>query len=121
MTALITDPHLEAALKIRRHAWGADRFDEVWEGVYIMSPQPNVEHQELVSDLGVRELLVTDRYPWSLEIFRHNGSELVLAARSTVEKSEVIASAVVPLNTGRPTRAQSLAAKATGELRSLFR
>ena len=51
MATLITDPHLEESLKIQRHAWGADRFDEVWEGVYIMSPQPNVEHQELVSDL----------------------------------------------------------------------
>ncbi len=179
MTALITDPELEESLKAQRHAWGVDRFDEVWEGVYIMSPQPNVEHQELVSDLvgalrdvihppqggkvypginlsdraddwkdnfrcpdvavflagnpaekfkahyrgsadflveiispddnarekipfysllGVRELLIIDRYPWSLELYRHNGKELALAAQSSLEKSELVASTVLPLN-----------------------
>ncbi len=179
MPTLITDPHLEESLKAQRHAWGADRFDEVWEGVYRMSPQPNVEHQELVSyltsvlhevirppkgarvypginlsdrdddwehnyrcpdvavflpgnlaqkfkahyrgpadflveivsplddtrekipfysALGVRELLIIDRYPWSLELLRHNGQELALAGQSTVEKSEIIASVVVPLS-----------------------
>lgn len=178
MTALITDPHLEESLKAQRHAWGADRYDEVWEGIYIMSPQPNVEHQELVSylvsvlhevirppqggkvypginlsdraddweqnyrcpdvavflpgnlaekfkahyrgpadflvevvsanddtrekipfysALGVRELLIIDRYPWSLELYRYNGSELALVAQSSLEKSDVIASAIVPL------------------------
>ena len=48
--------------------------------------------------LGVRELLVVDRYPWSLELLRHNGNELILAGRSSVEKSDVIASAIVPLS-----------------------
>ncbi|MGO9109411.1 MAG: Uma2 family endonuclease [Thermoguttaceae bacterium] len=179
MTTLITDSGLEERLKAQRQAWGADRFDEVWDGVYIMSPQPNVEHQELVSylvsvlhevirppqggkvypginlsdraedwevnyrcpdvavflagnlaekfkahyrgpadflveivsphdnarekipfysHLGVRELLIIDRNPWALELFRYNGSELVLAARSSLERSEVIASAIVPLS-----------------------
>ncbi len=28
-----------------------DRHDEVWEGTYVMSPNPRIEHQELVSDL----------------------------------------------------------------------
>ncbi len=178
MTALITDPHLEQT-KAQRRAWGADRFDEVWEGVYIMSPQPNIEHQELVSELvgvlrdvvrppqggkvypginlsdraddweqnyrcpdvavflagnraekfkahyrgaadflveivspddnsrkkipfygrlGVRELLIIDRQPWSLELYRLSGSELVLAGRSSVPQSDVIASAVLPLS-----------------------
>jgi len=178
VTAVITDPQLEESLKAKRRAWGIDRYDEVWEGVYIMSPQPNVEHQELVSDLvgvlrdvirppkggkvypginlsdraedwednyrcpdvavflpgnraekfeahyrgaadflievvsprddtrekipfysslGVRELLIIDRYPWSLELHRHNGRELVLAAKSNAEQSEILASAVLPL------------------------
>jgi Uma2 family endonuclease len=50
------------------------------------------------SMLGVRELLVIDRFPWSLELYRYNGSELVLAAQSGVEKSELVASAVLPLS-----------------------
>ena len=179
MTTLITDPHLEESLKAQRRAWGGDRYDEVWDGVYIMSPLPNVQHQELVSGLvgalrevlrppvggnvypginlsdrvddwehnyrcpdvavflpgnlagefeahycgpadflveivsprdnsrekipfysllGVRELLVIDRYPWSLELYRYNGSDLVLAAQSRLEKREVVASTVLPLS-----------------------
>jgi Uma2 family endonuclease len=30
----------------------ADRYDEVWDGVYIVSPLPNDEHQDLVMNLG---------------------------------------------------------------------
>jgi Uma2 family endonuclease len=30
---------------------GADRYDEVWDGVYVMPSMPTLEHQELVSDL----------------------------------------------------------------------
>jgi Uma2 family endonuclease len=49
---LILDPHVEEDLLEKRRAWGGDRYDEVWDGVYIMSPLPNVEHQELVINLG---------------------------------------------------------------------
>jgi Uma2 family endonuclease len=178
MTTLITDPQLEESLKAQRHARGIDRYDEVWDGVYIMSPQPNVEHQRLVkrlvivlseviseadggdvfpgvnlsdraenwednyrapdvavflpgntaeefeahfrgpadflieivsphdntrkkiafySALGVRELLIIDRHPWSLELFRHDGHELARAARTSAEQGEVVASAILPL------------------------
>jgi Uma2 family endonuclease len=31
---------------------GADRYDEVWDGVYVMPSMPSLEHQELVHDLG---------------------------------------------------------------------
>jgi Uma2 family endonuclease len=31
---------------------GADRYDEVWNGVYVMPSMPSLEHQELVHDLG---------------------------------------------------------------------
>lgn len=48
MTTIITDKHLERSLHRRRKKAGADRWDEVWEGVYIVSPLPNVQHQELV-------------------------------------------------------------------------
>ena len=49
MTAMILDPKLESELIAQRAAWGGDRFDEVWEGVYMMSPLADDEHQELVS------------------------------------------------------------------------
>jgi hypothetical protein len=43
-------------------------------------------------------LLVIDRYPWSLELYRLSGSELLLAGQSTVERNEVVASAVLPVS-----------------------
>jgi Uma2 family endonuclease len=179
MATLIADPEVEERLIAERRARGADRKDEVWDGVYIIMPDPNVEHQRLVmrlgvvfsevvnppaggevfpslnlSDraedwkynyrcpdvavflsgntaqvfeahicgpadflveivspndktrdkfdfygrLGVRELLVIDRQPWSLELYRLSGNELVPAGRSSVSQSAVIASAVLPLS-----------------------
>jgi Uma2 family endonuclease len=35
-----------------RKRLGADRYDEVWDGVYVMPSMPSLEHQELVLDLG---------------------------------------------------------------------
>ena len=52
MTMLIHEAHLEEQLIAERRATGADRFDEVWEGVYVMAPFPNDEHQELVVGLS---------------------------------------------------------------------
>ncbi len=179
MATLIADPGVEQRLIAERRASGADRKDEVWDGVYIIMPDPNVEHQRLVarlvvalsdvvrppaggdvfpglnlsdrtedwkdnyrcpdvavflsgntaqvfeahicgpadflveivspndktrdkfdfySGLGVRELLVIDRQPWLLELYRLSGNELVPAGRSSVAQSDVIASAVLPLS-----------------------
>ena len=53
MATLITDPNLEQSLIEQRQAWGADHHDEVWEGVYIMAPNPNNEHQKLVLRFAV--------------------------------------------------------------------
>ena len=52
MTTLVTDPWLEERLKAERKAIGADRYDEVWEGVHMMTPMPNNEHQEIVVRLA---------------------------------------------------------------------
>lgn len=49
MPTLIFDRHLEQQLQAERAASGADRFDEVWEGVCVMNPMPNDEHQQLVN------------------------------------------------------------------------
>ena len=48
MSMLIENPRLEEELKEQRKAWGADQHDEVWEGVYFMSPLANIEHQQIV-------------------------------------------------------------------------
>jgi Uma2 family endonuclease len=57
MDTLVIDPRVSARLIEERRARGADRFDEVWEGVYVMSPAPNDEHQDLVG--GFIEVLRT--------------------------------------------------------------
>ena len=178
MTTMITDPSLEESLKAQRQVTGADRYDEVWEGTYIMTPLPNDEHQEIVSrmtsileeiigwpglgkvrpgvnvsdrednwkqnyrvpdvavflpggaarncdaywlggpdfvveiispddryrqklpfyqEIGVRELLLIDRNPWSLELFRHDGKTLADAGECILKQEAILTSRVVPL------------------------
>ena len=179
MATLVTDPWLEERLKAEREASGADRYDEVWEGVYMMTPVPNTEHQYLVarftslflevigapdrgivcpgvnlsppdiedwtqdyrvpdvavllrgshgedcdthwrggvdflvevtspgdksreklpfySQLGVRELLLVDRDPWTLELYRHQQGRLRKVSQSNLDASEVLTSMAVPL------------------------
>jgi Uma2 family endonuclease len=49
LDTLIVDPRVSERLINERRAHDADRFDEVWDGVYLMSPAPNDEHQELAT------------------------------------------------------------------------
>jgi Uma2 family endonuclease len=49
---LITDPALRRQLIAERRAIGADHHDEVWDGVYVMSPLASDEHQRLVMRLA---------------------------------------------------------------------
>ena len=48
---LITGPGLEEQIRAQREAWGGDRYDEVWEGTYLMNPLPNPEHANLQARL----------------------------------------------------------------------
>jgi Uma2 family endonuclease len=178
MAVIVHDPLIEADLKRQRAASGADRFDEVWNGVYFVSPQPNDEHQDLVTELivalhavivdaalgkvrpsvnvsdrdqdwtdnyrcpdvavfldgtkalnrgshwlggpdfaieilspgdrareklefyasvGVRELLIIDRDPWGLELYRLDGNRLGLVGRIDVGAAVALRSEVIPL------------------------
>lgn len=57
MRTVISDPppaDFEALLE-RRRRWGADRFDEVWEGVIRMMPAPGAAHRRI--DRQLAELL----------------------------------------------------------------
>jgi Uma2 family endonuclease len=187
MASLILDPFLEEKLKQDRALTGADRFDEVWDGVYVMSPIANNEHQyiatrlaaaistgiaqpeeglvfagcnvsdqgedwtknyrcpdvavflkgnpaedrdthwfggpdfavEIVSPydrsrdklefyfkVGVRELLIVDRKPWRLELFRNYGNELAPVGICVPGRPKVLDSEVIPfrfsLAVGKP-------------------
>jgi len=190
MVATILDRHLEERVIAERWASGADRYDEVWEGVYVMAPAPNIERQDFVgewtvvlkaavqvpglgsvypgvnvsdriddweknyrvpdvavflddttaenhgefwyggSDFAVeiispddktrekfgfyakvntRELVIVDRDPWALELYRLQEGELRLVGKSTPETPHVLDSDVLPLSfcmiagTDRPT------------------
>ena len=179
MTVLIRDPEFGNRIRSERQSMGLDRWDEVWEGVYVMAPLPNDEHQFLQSRLntildlvvglnglgevragvnvsdrvvewmqnyrcpdlavflkgtaaqnhstfwvggpdfaveivspedssrdklsfyasvGVRELLIIDRAPWKLELYRLETGRLVLDGTSVAESSELLHSQVVPLS-----------------------
>ncbi len=69
---LVSDPppaEFEALLEQRRR-WGADRRDEVWEGVLHLNPAPDLTHGALVAQLIVAlmpvakqaRLLVSDQF-----------------------------------------------------------
>lgn len=179
MAAFITDPNLEERLINQRQADGTDKYDEVWEGVYVMAPLANNEHQDLVDELctvltivvkwaglgkvypgvnvsdrkedwrenyrcpdvalflndtraedcgthwfggpdmaieivsphdrslekipfyakvGVRELMLIERDPWSLVLYRSHEHELLEAGRSTLDDPNAFSSDVIPLN-----------------------
>src|SRR5688572_3993571 len=179
MVVHVNDPLLEQHLKAERQLTGADRFDEVWEGIYMMAPLADDEHQELqarltavfqtvvgwsglglvragvnvsdrdddwrfnyrcpdvvvflpntsaqnkgshwlggpdfaveilspydrsrdklsfYADVSVRELLLVDRSPWALELYRLDNGRLVLDATSTLAKPQVLRSQLMPLS-----------------------
>lgn len=179
MPVLVQDPSDARRIRARRRANGSDRWDEVWDGVYILMPLPNDDHQGIQSRLvtvcdvavglpglglvragvnvtdredkwkknyrcpdvvvymkgtaaenrgshwlggpdfavevvsrqdrsrekldfyarvNVRELLLVDRYPWALELYRLHEGELVLVGRSTADEPTVLTSEVVPLS-----------------------
>jgi Uma2 family endonuclease len=52
MAMVSVDPIELARLIRERRRCGGDRYDEVWDGVYVMSPLADNEHQELAFDLG---------------------------------------------------------------------
>lgn len=175
---LIKDRETAEKFQADRKERGIDKWDEVWEGVYIVPSMPNNEHQELqalflmplietvyapglgfvaagvnVTDrhpdweenyrgpdvvvylkstkainhgthwLGgpdflveiispsedpmakfdfyakvkSQEVLIVDRDPWAVELYRLKGKKLVLVGRSDETKPAVVASAVLPL------------------------
>ncbi len=48
---MVLDGRVSEDLIARRRKLGNDRYDEVWDGVYVMPPMPNNEHQRVVMGL----------------------------------------------------------------------
>src|SRR5262245_14269348 len=53
MMMVVLDPSEQRRLKRERQRTGADRYDEVWDGVYVMAPLANNEHQWLALELSL--------------------------------------------------------------------
>jgi Uma2 family endonuclease len=179
MNLLITDPEISKMMIRRRRSRGIDQKDEVWEGVYLMAPPPDPEHQGFINRLsfvltqvveltglglvqpgvaisdrqegwtrnfrvpdisvflnetsailqgthwfggpdfavevlsrhdksrekfdfyakvGVKELLLVNRNPWALELYRLENGRLALGGESGLKTPSILASQVVPLS-----------------------
>ncbi len=178
MAIMVLDPYVEQQIRAERAGSDGDQYDEVWEGVYVVTPLPNDEHQEIVSaldsilqevvgwpqlgkvrpgvnlsdreegweqnyrepdvavflrdtkavncgthwrgaadflveiispgertrdklpfysSLGVVELLIVDRDPWTLELYRQQDGQLAKIGQSTLAAPEVLTSQTVGL------------------------
>ena len=178
MAVMVLDPYTEERLLAERAGTDGDQYDEVWEGVYVVTPLPNNDHQEIVGEfvsiltevirrpglgkvfpgvnlsdreedwkqnyrepdvavflrdgkaincgthwrgaadflveiispgertrekipfysrLGVVELLVIDRDPWSLELYRQRDGQLTKIGQSTLAAPDRLASETVGL------------------------
>jgi Uma2 family endonuclease len=179
MALLILSRPVEQSIRAEREALGIDRRDEVWDGVYVMSPEADDQHQDLVGEfdsilreiiarrklgkvrpgvnvsdrdknwrqnyrvpdvvvflrgtkaknrgkywhggpdfaleitsegdqtreklpfyakVGTRELLLVDREPWGLELYRLNEGELRCVGKATAERPVELRCDVVPLS-----------------------
>ncbi len=78
--------------------------DTFWFGgpdfaIEVASPGEKVKKKlSFYAKVGTRELLVLDRYPWNLSLYRLSDGELNLVGTSSVTASEWLASSVVPLS-----------------------
>jgi Uma2 family endonuclease len=76
MTLIVTDPRDQQRLIAERRASGGDRFDEVWEGSYVMSPIADNLHQNLQSRLVSIFLQVVGLDPKTMVLAGTNISDL---------------------------------------------
>jgi Uma2 family endonuclease len=52
MPVLILDPWLEERVRSERKNTETSQYDEVWEGVLVVAPLPNIGHQSIVTRLA---------------------------------------------------------------------
>jgi hypothetical protein len=178
MAVMVLDPYVEEQILAERYNCDGSQYDEIWDGVYVLTPLPNDEHQELVgeftyvlgevirrpqlgrvypgvnlsdqnigwmenyrepdvaaflcegkainrtthwqgaadflveiispgertrekipfySSIGVVELLIVDREPWTLELYRHQDGQLTKVGQSTLAVPDILTSQTVGL------------------------
>jgi Uma2 family endonuclease len=105
----------------------ASNHDAFWHGgpdfaVEITSPGDDTREKiPFYATVGTRELLIVERDPWSLELFRLAGEKLISTGTSDLAHSRSLSSQVVPftfrLVAGSPRPHLEVTATATGESR----
>ena len=81
----------------------AQNCDTHWRGgadfvVEVVSPADRTRDKiDFYGRIEVRELLIIDRQPWTLELFRLHQGRLESVGRSTLAGGEAVASSVIPL------------------------
>ena len=66
--------------------------------VEILSPNdPTRQKRDFYAKVGVRELLIVDRDPWVLELYRLDSGRLDLCGTSNVDDQPPVSSKVLPL------------------------
>ena len=78
MSVFVCDPNIAQPLIQRRKASGLDRYDEVWDGVYVMSPMADNEHQGLATAMAA---VLTSQIDWK-------GRGRTLAGANVSDRSE---------------------------------
>jgi Uma2 family endonuclease len=75
MPVMIYDPVLEKRIRTERNNSDVKQRDEVWEGVLVVPPLPNLEHQILVTDLALIFAAVINRAAGDLSLAGANVSD----------------------------------------------
>ena len=59
MAMMVLDSYVEEQILAERIGTDRNQYDEVWEGVYVVAPLPNDDHQEIVSllDFTLQEII----------------------------------------------------------------
>jgi Uma2 family endonuclease len=60
MPVMILDPFLEQRIRAERQNTETSQYDEVWEGVLVVAPLPNNDHQWVVMNLAYAFLSVVN-------------------------------------------------------------
>ena len=74
-----------------------------WQGgpdlaVEIASPRDQTwEKIEFYASVGTRELIIVDRAPWAIELYRLSASQLSLVGRTDIDSTTILETVSVPL------------------------
>ena len=96
--AALTSPFSFMAA-IRRFARGAYWLGGPDFAVEVISRHDRSRKKfDFYAKVGVRELLLVDRKPWALELYRLQDGKLALVGKSDLDHPEILASEVLPLS-----------------------